>query len=153
VIESGAVGASDNAEPDETGEQTTELADPTTSPWPTRPGGCPPSTAERTTGTYLRLVDGSEEDWQLPIQINGPLAEATAEKECMNHAFSVFATLDGAQTLRKRVKRFTLHRVARVTMTHEYGVLLMKNSAKSSHCSWWPEPTFVAPPPYTMVEE
>lgn len=121
--------------------------------WPPLPAGCPPAGATPRTGTFYRLLDGSDDDWRLPVELFGVRDEENPTTECKSHAFSIFSDLGDAQEMRRRVRRFRHHSIGAISIEPLLGVILLDKPDKNTHHCWWPNATFVPPPACTMVTE
>jgi hypothetical protein len=125
------------------------------SPWPPLPPDCPLAGARACNQHFYRFSDSSDPlDWSLPVVIWGAerAAHYPPERQCQEHAFSIFLTADALRRKRKRVKRFRDHKIVRFMLTPSMGVALEMPSG-SSHYSWWPDVGFVPPPDDTELVE
>jgi hypothetical protein len=123
-------------------------SDELTSRWPPLPENCPLTGAAPTTGTFYRLSNpGGADDWALPVQLYDPeiVASWDPDRQCRSHGYSIWATFDSADGLRKTVRKFRNHKIVRVSVTPEWGVALRNNPLSEHHCLW-PSESLAVPP-------
>lgn len=99
------------------------------------PESCPPVLATCLEGTYYRLCKSDEyskEDFLTHVDAGLPFPP---QKQCEALALSFYDSIENANKLRRKFKKFRMHSIKPVQILESYGVALLEN--QTGHLNLW----------------
>jgi hypothetical protein len=124
--------------------------------WPTRPDGCPPSSAYPIDQDMFRFVKESDEHaWHPHVMKFGEkkYSDSPVEVLCKAHVLSVYPSEDSASKAKaRRLAIFRNHQIVRFRVDRSMG-LVSQPEDKTLHTSWWPSDSFAPPPSPIFVAQ